>query len=69
MHEHDHDLGAPHGLGSAGQRGVDRHLQGMSARLGRRSLLVGSVTLLLAAGARVLDAAPKPTITVHKSPT
>lgn len=41
----------------------------MSERLARRSLLVGSVTLLLAAGARLLDAAAKPTITVHKSPT
>ena len=41
----------------------------MSATLTRRRFLVGSTTLLLAARARVLDAAAKPTITVHKSPT
>ncbi len=41
----------------------------MSESLARRRFLVGSTTLLLAARARVLDAAAKPTITVHKSPT
>lgn len=44
--------------------------QGMSRSLGRRSLLVGGLTLALAtAGARLVRAAAKPTITVHKSPT
>ena len=44
--------------------------QGMSRSLGRRSLLVGGLTLALAtAGARLAHAAAKPTITVHKSPT
>jgi hypothetical protein len=42
----------------------------MSEPLARRSLLVGGVTLALAAtAARLVGAAPKPTITVHKSPT
>lgn len=41
----------------------------MSALLARRSVLVGGVTLLLTAGARLLDAAAKPAITVHKAPT
>jgi hypothetical protein len=41
----------------------------MSELLDRRRLLVGGVTLLLAGRARLLDAAAKPTITVHKSPT
>ena len=38
--------------------------------LARRSVLVGGVTLALAAaGVRLGSAASKPTITVHKSPT
>jgi len=41
----------------------------MSEPLARRSLLVGGVTLLLVAGGRLVGAAAKPTITVHKSPT
>ncbi len=42
----------------------------MSAFLQRRSILVGGVTLALAAaGGRLVGAAAKPTITVHKSPT
>ena len=41
----------------------------MSEPLARRSLVVGGVALLLAAGARLVGAAAKPTITVHKSPT
>jgi hypothetical protein len=42
----------------------------MSAPLARRSLLVGGATLLVAAaGGRLVGAAAKPTITVHKSPT
>jgi hypothetical protein len=42
----------------------------MSEFLARRGLLVGGVTLALAAaGARLAGAAAKPTITVHKSPT
>jgi hypothetical protein len=44
--------------------------QGMSGSLPRRSLLVGGVTLALsAAGGRLVGAAAKPAITVHKSPT
>jgi len=43
---------------------------GMSERLARRSILVGSVTLaLVAAGGRLGASASKPTITVHKPPT
>ncbi len=43
---------------------------GMSERLARRSILVGSVTLaLVAAGGRFGASASKPTITVHKPPT
>ncbi|HEY7433667.1 MAG TPA: hypothetical protein VIE41_00890 [Methylomirabilota bacterium] len=41
----------------------------MSELLARRRLLVGGVTLALAAGGRLADAAAKPTIAVHKSPT
>jgi hypothetical protein len=41
----------------------------MTEPLSRRGLLIGGVTLLLATRARLLDAAAKPTITVHKSPT
>jgi hypothetical protein len=42
----------------------------MSELLARRGLLVGGVTLALAAaGARLVGAAAKPTVTVHKSPT
>lgn len=42
----------------------------MSARIARRSLLVGTAALLIAgAGGRLAGAATKPTITVHKSPT
>ena len=41
-----------------------------SGRLARRSVLVGGVTLALAAAGRRLGAAAaKPAITVHKSPT
>jgi hypothetical protein len=42
----------------------------MSARIARRSLLVGTGVFLVAGvGARLAGAAAKPTITVHKSPT
>jgi hypothetical protein len=42
----------------------------MSGPLARRGVLVGGVTLALAAaGARLLGAATKPPIAVHKSPT
>ena len=42
----------------------------MSGSLARRSILIGSVTLALSAvGARLVGAAAKSTITVHKSPT
>jgi len=42
----------------------------MSGSLARRSILIGSVTLALAAvGERLVGAAAKPTITIHKSPT
>jgi hypothetical protein len=42
----------------------------MSEYLARRSLLIGGVTLALAAaGGRLGAAAAKPAITVHKSPT
>jgi hypothetical protein len=42
----------------------------MSERLARRGVLIGGVTVALAAAAgRLIDAADKPTITVHKSPT
>jgi hypothetical protein len=43
---------------------------GQRTPLARRSLLVGGATLLVAAaGARLVGAAAKPAITVHKSPT
>jgi hypothetical protein len=39
-------------------------------RLARRSFLVGGVTLAIAAGGgRLVGAAAKPTIAVHRSPT
>jgi len=42
----------------------------MNELLGRRVVLIGGVTLALAAaGGRLVGAAAKPTITVHKSPT
>jgi hypothetical protein len=41
----------------------------ISEPLTRRRFLAAGTTLLLAARARVLDAAAKSTITVHKSPT
>jgi len=42
----------------------------MSPLVARRSILVGGVTLAFAAaGGRLVGAAAKPTITVHKSPT
>lgn len=42
----------------------------MSGPIARRSILVGGLTLALAAaGGRLGAAAAKPTITVHKSPT
>jgi hypothetical protein len=46
-----------------------RLMSPMGEPLTRRRFLVASTTLLLAARARVLDAAAKSTITVHKSPT
>jgi hypothetical protein len=43
---------------------------GMSERVARRGLLIGAVTVALAAaGAGLAGAAAKPTVTVHKSPT
>ncbi|HSE05345.1 MAG TPA: hypothetical protein VLK35_14450 [Methylomirabilota bacterium] len=41
----------------------------MSDRLTRRGLLIGGVTLAVAATGRLAGAAARPTITVHKSPT
>ena len=41
----------------------------MSEPLARRSVLVGALTLALAAAGGRLDAAAKPGITVHKPPT
>ena len=42
----------------------------MSGALPRRSLLTGGLAVVLVAGGgRLVTAAAKPTITVHKSPT
>lgn len=82
-HEHDHekdgtqvhykDWGSgpvSQGLPDSDQRGSAHGLHGMSARLARRSFLIGSGILTLAlVGGRLVGAASKPTITVHKSPT
>jgi hypothetical protein len=44
--------------------------EGTSGPLARRGLLIGAATVALAAaGTRLVGAAAKPTITVHKSPT
>ena len=41
----------------------------MSAPVGRRSFLIGSLALTLGAGGSAVGATSRPTITVHKSPT
>lgn len=57
-------------MGTITTKDGTRIYEGMSEFLARRGLLIGGVTAVLAAAAgRLVGAAEKPTITVHKSPT